>query len=148
MERKGITPVIAVVMLLMMTLAAVGGAYTWWSGILTGAKRKGAGAGEKKVVLDSINCSKSGNITFNILNDGKTSINAKSMFVEVREGEELKCRKNFDLRNEGFTEPQGSSLGLVLKACDSSKMSADQTYTVTVKFPNEQSLSASAMCTT
>ncbi len=34
MPRKGITPVIAIVLLLMMTVAAAGGAYAWTSGLL------------------------------------------------------------------------------------------------------------------
>lgn len=35
---KGITPVIAIVLLLMMTVGAVGGAYAWFSGIMQDAQ--------------------------------------------------------------------------------------------------------------
>ncbi len=65
--RKGITPVIALVMLMLITVGMVGIAYTWFSGLLTTQTEKGI-----TIPPGGAYCT-SGKISVLIQNNGATS---------------------------------------------------------------------------
>src|SRR3989338_192208 len=65
--RKGITPVIALVMLMLITVGMVGIAHTWFSGLLTTQTEKGV-----SIPPGGAYCS-SGKISVLIQNNGATS---------------------------------------------------------------------------
>lgn len=56
MPRKGITPVIAIVLLLMMTVAAAGGAYAWSSGLLDQFMGEAEDEAERGISIQNLVC--------------------------------------------------------------------------------------------
>jgi flagellin-like protein len=56
MPRKGITPVIAIVLLLMMTVAAAGGAYAWTSGLLDDFMGEAEDEAERGISIQNLVC--------------------------------------------------------------------------------------------
>jgi len=56
MPRKGITPVIAIVLLLMMTVAAAGGAYAWTSGLLDDFMGEAENEADRGISIQNLVC--------------------------------------------------------------------------------------------
>lgn len=144
--RKGITPVIAIVMLLMMTVAAAGGAYVWITKIQSQIQRRTTRNFKISVTLDSVTCYPSADkAEFLILNNGKASINADSAIVEVRKAGDLIERKTTNaFNNAGFESPLESGRNNVSLSTTDLKKGED--YQFTVKLPNTQSYTLSGSC--
>ena len=69
--KKGITPIIAIVILLLIAVAIAGAAYTYITGYWTGLTAKA-------IELTSTTCNTSGIVTMNIRNFGQEIINTGS----------------------------------------------------------------------
>lgn len=100
---KGITPVIATILLLLITISMVGFAYMWFSNILTGVGSSAVNATESQInrmgqTID-IDSPKSGAIA--VRNIGTKNIPSTSIVVYVN-GVLVNC--NWDL---GYVAPNG-----------------------------------------
>ncbi len=101
MARKGITAVVAIVLLLMMTVAAAGLAYMWVGGLQQGAQQTGTeGVGQIKeqtqtaLSIDSMwssnaTNSSSGNISFTLRNSGTFAFDDLSKLTLYVDGQNV-----------------------------------------------------------
>ena len=77
---RGISPVIATVLLLLMAVAAVGGAWVWYQRMQTSAMAGGTGTVEQlkktavTVSVDRLTCTANGNFSLTLANTGTESV--------------------------------------------------------------------------
>ncbi|MDY6768736.1 MAG: archaellin/type IV pilin N-terminal domain-containing protein [Candidatus Nanohaloarchaea archaeon] len=79
--KKGITPVVAMVLLLMMTVAAAGAAFAWTQGILSGQQQEATQALNTEVAIRGLNCAAGGaspELDFFLNNVGSTTVSASA----------------------------------------------------------------------
>lgn len=84
--RKGITPVIAIVLLLMMTVGAVGGSYVWFSGIMEDAQEEANTQQATELNIYNMECvDRSGNFSamFWVENTGSRAVDFSVVDVLV-----------------------------------------------------------------
>ncbi|MDY6762027.1 MAG: archaellin/type IV pilin N-terminal domain-containing protein, partial [Candidatus Nanohaloarchaea archaeon] len=80
--RKGITPVVAMVLLLMMTVAAAGAAYVWTQGIITGQQEEAEEQLNTEITVRDLQCTASnGNVEFFLDNTGSQTVQASDVTV-------------------------------------------------------------------
>lgn len=83
MTRKGITPVIAIVLLLMMTVAVAGGAYAWMQGIIGGQQNQAEFEQNTELAFRGLSCNATGFVDFTLKNDGSTTLDASAVDIFV-----------------------------------------------------------------
>ena len=85
-KAKGITPVIAIVLLLMMTVGAVGGAYAWFSGIMEDAQEDATVQQETELNVYNAECLVQGgtfHAMFWIENTGEQAVDFSAVDVLI-----------------------------------------------------------------
>lgn len=87
--RKGITPVVAIVLLLMLTIVAVGGMWAWTSGILSQQQEEAEGQLRSGMEFISLGCvdnpSSADQLTWTLKNTGRSDIELGDVDVYVYE---------------------------------------------------------------
>lgn len=84
--RKGITPVVAIVLLLMLTIVAVGGMWAWTSDILTQQQDEAEGQLRAGIEFISLSCdAASDELSWTIKNTGRSDIDLSDVDVYVYE---------------------------------------------------------------
>lgn len=81
MVRKGITPVVAIVLLLMMTVTAAGAAFAWTQGVLQGQQEQTSQRLNTEVTLRSLDCAAGGSspeLQFYLDNTGSVTVPASA----------------------------------------------------------------------
>ncbi|MDY6769578.1 MAG: archaellin/type IV pilin N-terminal domain-containing protein [Candidatus Nanohaloarchaea archaeon] len=80
--RKGITPVVAMVLLLMMTVAAAGAAYIWTQGIISGQQQEAEQQLNTELTVRDIQCdADNGRLDYLFSNTGDQAIDASAVTV-------------------------------------------------------------------
>ncbi|MCJ7450126.1 MAG: hypothetical protein MUP58_00075 [Candidatus Nanohaloarchaeota archaeon QJJ-9] len=87
--RKGITPVIAVVLLLMMTVGAAGAFYSYYSGMLDKFMGKATERQNTQFSISSLECGtgNTNNITVVFSNNGQTTLDLSPANIYVHQGD-------------------------------------------------------------
>ncbi|MDY6776931.1 MAG: archaellin/type IV pilin N-terminal domain-containing protein [Candidatus Nanohaloarchaea archaeon] len=84
MKRKAITPVVAVVLLLMMTVAAAGAFYVWTQGLIGGQTGKARQRLSTEMQIMDLSCDAANDgLDFFISNTGEASVDAAEVRVYV-----------------------------------------------------------------
>ncbi len=86
-ERKGVTPVIAVLLLLMMTVAAAGGAWIWMNQLMEEFQEEGEGELDEMdigISIEDLSCDEK-EIDMLLRNSGETAISSAPVDVIIRE---------------------------------------------------------------
>ena len=89
---KGITPVITTVLLLLMAVAAVGGAWVWYQRMQTSAMAGGSGQVDQlkqtavTISVDTLRCSSNSNYTMTLANIGTESVTLTSVTLTTSSG--------------------------------------------------------------
>ncbi|MFB6294762.1 MAG: archaellin/type IV pilin N-terminal domain-containing protein [Candidatus Nanohaloarchaea archaeon] len=82
MKHKGITPVVAMVLLLFMTVAAAGAAYAWTQGIIGGQQQDATQQLNTQLAVQDIQCDASNNeLDYLLTNQGSTTVDASDVTV-------------------------------------------------------------------
>lgn len=88
--RKGITPVIAIVLLLMMTVGAVGGAYAWFNQIMQDAQDQATSELETEMNVFGIECyspsAGEGRVKVFLENTGESAVDFSPVDMIVYDG--------------------------------------------------------------
>jgi flagellin-like protein len=83
--RKGVTPVIAIVLLLMMTVAAAGAAYTWFSQMQNRLQSEATSGLQTELSVKDIVCDASSDeIRLSLKNSGSTLVDVSDVDVFIR----------------------------------------------------------------
>lgn len=109
MVRRGITPVIAVTLLLGMTVAASGGAYAWISQVQQQAQEEASqGLATRLDVKDAV-CTRYGNVEVSIKNNGDAMLTAteSDIFVRDGDGDLVSQRTGIDISGATWRQPGG-----------------------------------------
>ncbi len=156
-NKKGITPVIATVLLLMMTVAAAAGAYFWMSSLSTQIETSTSaqvsqtlGSSGSSLSVISLICrnqtagsATQGNITVIIQNNGVEKIKAGTWYAILRnsEGNDLETNTTSlaSVDSNGFTT---LNVGF-----DEMKNGIDSTTDYSLKFTSPVGSSGTATCT-
>ncbi len=104
--RNGITPVVAIVLLLMMTVAASGGAYAWMTQVQDEAQEDAARGLSTGVDLRDVRC-RGINISFTASNTGDTALSSDEADVYVRADGDLLGAGTADVSGAAFLQPGG-----------------------------------------
>ncbi|MDY6773939.1 MAG: archaellin/type IV pilin N-terminal domain-containing protein [Candidatus Nanohaloarchaea archaeon] len=80
MNREGITPVVAVVLLLMMTVAAAGAFYAFTQGIIGGRQEQARQQLNTELQIKGLSCTESGDdVDFFLVNSGDATVDASDV---------------------------------------------------------------------
>lgn len=127
--RRGVTPVVAVVLLLGMTVAASGGAYAWVSQVQDQAQRDAARSLSTQLEVEDLRCDR-GAVRIAVQNSGDTQIRTADADLYVYDdSEELVAARSFDGSGMAFAEPGGFEqisvlVGRILEAGGSYRVEA------------------------
>jgi len=135
--RKGITPVIAVILLLMITVAIVGGVYLWINAI---SKDKMGGTDDilnTEVSIEDLVCDSGDTINISLENGGKRTINAGTTFIYVRDAttDSLKGRITIDWSGQDFENPNGFSQISNIDISSAVDWDSGDIYNIEIEFP-------------
>lgn len=110
-SRKGITPVIAIVLLLMMTVAAAGAAYTWFSQMQERLQSEATRGLQTELSLRDLRCNAKPTNTMELAvsNSGSTSVDLSDVDVFIRgsAGHLNSTLLDLDWAGSGFGDPGG-----------------------------------------
>lgn len=143
MPRKGITPVIAIVLLLMMTVAAAGAAYTWFSQMQTRLQSEAASELQTELSIKDLRCNArpDNSVELAVSNSGSREVDLSEvdMFIRGSSGHLNSTLTDLDWTGAGFEQPGGfGEVTVQLSAADSGSdfMVAGNFYQVEAEFPN------------
>lgn len=110
-SRKGVTPVIAIVLLLMMTVAAAGAAYTWFSQMQEQLQSRATADLQSELTVRDLRCNAKpdNTIVISLSNSGSTSLDLDDVDVFVRgsDGHLNSTITGRDWSGSGFESPGG-----------------------------------------
>lgn len=115
-SRKGVTPVIAIVLLLMMTVAAAGAAYTWFSQMQENLQSEAtAGLQTELSVKDMVCDADADEIRLSLKNSGSTSIDVSDVdvFIDGSDG-----HLNATVQDADWTSSGSSGTGCGSATCE------------------------------
>ncbi len=151
--RAGITPVVAIVLLLMMTVAVAGGAYAWMQGIIGDRMAEGEFKAGTEMNVRGLQCGNTsygnafvGQVTsFTIQNTGDTNVDSATVNVFVDD------QASGDLAAQGSTSGTGGTFesGEVWTGGPvnlSANLTSADRYDVTFSFPNSYSVEVTGSC--
>ncbi|MCJ7478995.1 MAG: hypothetical protein MUP63_02345 [Candidatus Nanohaloarchaeota archaeon QJJ-7] len=144
--RKGITPVVAMILLLMMTVAAAGAAFAWTQGIITGQQEDVETELDTEITVRDMQCASDGTVDFFLDNTGSATVSANNT-VSVY----LYSVSTGDLVNTTDTSRQGGDMEPgdawdSTVSFDSADMDNGIDYEIEFEFPNQGSYSVSGTC--
>ncbi|MDY6770904.1 MAG: archaellin/type IV pilin N-terminal domain-containing protein [Candidatus Nanohaloarchaea archaeon] len=121
MDRKGITPVIAVVLLLMMTVAAAGGAYAWLTQLQNQFQQRAQEDVQRGISLNDLTCYNKGgqaHVVAFFKNSGTTELDLNPVDMNARYA--ATGNINYSLTTTGMSFTQGRlSQGVVFRTGNS-----------------------------
>lgn len=82
MGRRGMTPVVAMILVLLMTIATAGAAYAWFSGIMERQQQQVQRELNTEVSLKDVQCG-TDRVTLAVYNAGLTSLGSGNFSVYV-----------------------------------------------------------------
>lgn len=83
MQRSGITPVIAVVLLVMIAVTLIGGVWAWTEGLVSGQQNEADQQLDTRVEYRGLNCAANGDIDITVKNTGSIDVSSSSVDVFV-----------------------------------------------------------------
>ncbi len=108
-ERAGITPVVAIVLLLMMTVAASGGAYAWMQQVQNEAQEDADQGLSSRLDVKSVTCE--GSVaTIAVSNTGSRAFTGGPADVFLYADDTLAANATTDISGESFLQPGGVSI--------------------------------------
>ncbi len=142
--RKGITPVVAMVLLLMMTVAAAGAAYIWTQGIISGQQEEAEQQLDTEITVRDLQCTASnGEIDFFLDNTGSTTVEAGDITVYLYSVADDSLVNTLDTSASDLAP--GDEWDST-ESFDSSDMDAGNDYRVEFEFTNQGSYTISERC--
>ncbi|MDY6766123.1 MAG: archaellin/type IV pilin N-terminal domain-containing protein [Candidatus Nanohaloarchaea archaeon] len=142
--RKGITPVVAMVLLLMMTVAAAGAAYVWTQGIISGQRQEATQQLNTEITVRDLQCAAgSGEADFFLDNTGSTTIAASDVTAYLYNVSDNSLITTVDTSHSDLA-PGANWDGTV--SFGGSNMASGFEYSVQWEFANQGSYSVSATC--
>ncbi|MDY6766368.1 MAG: archaellin/type IV pilin N-terminal domain-containing protein [Candidatus Nanohaloarchaea archaeon] len=142
MSSKGITPVVATVLLLMMTVAAAGGAYVWFTNMQDQFRQRAEGEIQTELSVRDLQCDADDDtIEIALSNSGSTEVALEEVDVFIR-GSGGNLNATFteeDWTGTGFSDPGGfGSVTLDMANTDSGSdfLVAGSFYKVETYFAN------------
>lgn len=148
-DRKGITPVIAIVLLLMMTVAIAGGAYAWMQGIIGGTQEQANFAQNTELEFLDLQCEEStGSIVFTLQNDGSTTLDASNVDVflhNISTGELIQANTSVQRSPSDFA-PGDLWQDQTVQFQGVSALVNGLEYRVQIEFTNDNSYSVENTC--
>ena len=151
-SKKGITPVIAIVLLLMMTVAAAGAAFVWITEISEKFREKTSQRLGKELKIKSISC-EDNNIDVFISNTGDKVIDVVPVNVIVYDYSTGKANSSLSLsKSETFRDAGGIAAFTSPGEWDQREITLDnefqegKTYTVEFEFPQDSMEPLSEEC--
>lgn len=141
MTRKGITPVVAIVLLLMMTVAAAGAAFTWFSQMQEQVQDRASSELNRQLEVRDLVCdSANDQIEISISNTGSTTIplSGVSVFVRDSTGHLNTTITDRDWSGNAFGDPGGFGTVTVdvTQGSDATALYAGAFYDIEVDFTN------------
>lgn len=127
--RRGITPVVAIALLLGMTVAASGGAYAWVSQIQDTAAEEADTVGAARLVMKDVACA-THEVSVSVSNTGDVTLQDRSATVYVYQGGDLSATADINLSAADFRNPGGFE---TVTAGLSDNISASREYDVELR---------------
>ncbi len=112
MLRKGISPVIAIVLILMMTVSLAGLAYVWINRMMKNNMKNTDSTLETKLEILGLDCTVNNIINLTVQNIGKRKINAGTTYIYFRDvsKDRVMGRLEVDWSAQDFVNPDGFSI--------------------------------------
>lgn len=106
--RRGITPVVAVIIILMMTVATSVSAYGWMRGLQEQVQAEAARDLRQDVTFKDLRCDVEA-VAFSLKNSGDVTVSADALDVYIHgpDDELVTTRTGVDMDDAAFTEPGG-----------------------------------------
>ncbi len=147
--RKGITPVVATVLLLMMTVAAAGAFYTFQQGIVGGEQDEATERLNTELVVRDLQCdAATGEVDYLLQNTGSAAVDASSVTV-FKYNVSTGALAGTTTVSSSDIEP-GSTWGSIAGGSQSTLtgfvFTAGQSYRIEFEFTNQNSYTIDETC--
>ncbi len=151
MKHRGISPVIAVILIVMLVITAVGITYLWIDNVLKQQKEEVSRTLATDVKLFALSCfenDKSDSIRIGLSNNGETQLDMSKVDIHIRDvtsSQLVTVKKNLDWSEKDFSAPKSEDI--VSVTFNNTFEDRGEPYVVQLTFPQTE-LSVQRRCTT